>query len=129
MDHETVTAGRRSRGGVTDDAIERIRERIASGTWGPGTRLPREADLAKQLGLSRNSLREAVRALSLARVLEVRRGDGTYVSSLEPDELLEPTLSPPPTCFAAGRSSNCSRCAACSSPRRRRWRRSASTTT
>jgi GntR family transcriptional regulator, transcriptional repressor for pyruvate dehydrogenase complex len=93
MDHETVTAGRRSRGGVTDDAIERIRERIASGTWGPGTRLPREADLAKQLGLSRNSLREAVRALSLARVLEVRRGDGTYVSSLEPDELLEPTLS------------------------------------
>jgi GntR family transcriptional repressor for pyruvate dehydrogenase complex len=34
-----------------------------------------------------------VRALSLARVLEVRQGDGTYVASLEPDELLEPTLS------------------------------------
>jgi GntR family transcriptional regulator, transcriptional repressor for pyruvate dehydrogenase complex len=81
------------RGSVTDDAIERIRELVASGEWGPGTRLPREADLAKQLGLSRNSLREAVRALSLARVLEVRQGDGTYVSSLEPAELLEPTLS------------------------------------
>ncbi len=81
------------RGSVTDDAIERIRELIASGEWGPGTRLPRENDLAKQLGLSRNSLREAVRALSLARVLEVRQGDGTYVSSLEPGELLEPTLS------------------------------------
>jgi GntR family transcriptional repressor for pyruvate dehydrogenase complex len=50
-------------------------------------------DLAKQLGLSRNSLREAVRALSQARVLEVRQGDGTYVSSLDPGELLEPTLS------------------------------------
>src|SRR6266568_4570571 len=85
--------GRRRGAGVTHDAIERIRELIASGAWGPGARLPREADLAAQLGLSRNSLREAVRALSLARVLEVRQGDGTYVSSLEPGELLEPTLS------------------------------------
>src|SRR6266852_5211416 len=82
---------RMDRGGVTNDAIEQIRELIASGEWGPGTRLPREVDLAKQLGLSRNSLREAVRALSLARVLEVRQGDGTYVSSLEPHDLLEPT--------------------------------------
>ena len=93
MASETVPDGRRRGAGVTGDAIERIRELIASGEWGPGTRLPREADLAKQLGLSRNSLREAVRALSLARVLEVRQGDGTYVSSLEPGELLEPTLS------------------------------------
>src|SRR5882724_12483469 len=84
----------RSRGsGVTHDAIETIRELIASGQWGPGTRLPRESDLAAQLGLSRNSLREAVRALSNARVLEVRQGDGTYVSSLEAADLLEPTLS------------------------------------
>src|SRR5712671_2393572 len=83
--------GRRRGAGVTHDAIESIRELIASGEWGPGTRLPREADLAMQLGLSRNSLREAVRALSLARVLEVRQGDGTYVSSLEPHDLLEPT--------------------------------------
>jgi GntR family transcriptional repressor for pyruvate dehydrogenase complex len=84
---------RRRTAGVTGDAIERIRELITTGQWGPGTRLPRESDLARQLGLSRNSLREAVRALSLARVLEVRQGDGTYVSSLEAGELLEPTLS------------------------------------
>jgi GntR family transcriptional repressor for pyruvate dehydrogenase complex len=81
---------------VTEEAITRIRERIASGTWGPGTKLPREADLAAELGLSRSSLREAVRALSLVRVLEVRQGDGTYVSSLEPDLLLGD-----PTRFAA----------------------------
>ena len=93
MDEETISTERRRGTGVTDDAIERIRELIVSGKWGPGTRLPREADLAKQLGLSRNSLREAVRALSLARVLEVRQGDGTYVSSLEAGELLEPALS------------------------------------
>ena len=93
MDSDVISSGRRRSAGVTDDAIERIRELVASGAWGPGTRLPREVDLAKQLGLSRNSLREAVRALSQARVLEVRQGDGTYVSSLDPGELLEPTLS------------------------------------
>src|SRR5438034_10499499 len=76
---------------VTDEAIERIRQIIMSGEWGPGTRLPRESDLAARLGLSRNSLREAVRALSLLRVLEVRQGDGTFVTSLEADLLLEST--------------------------------------
>jgi GntR family transcriptional regulator, transcriptional repressor for pyruvate dehydrogenase complex len=82
-----IEDGKRSRG-VTVEAIAKIREQIASGKWGPGTKLPREADLAAELGLSRSSLREAVRALSLVRVLEVRQGDGTYVSSLEPDLLL-----------------------------------------
>jgi GntR family transcriptional repressor for pyruvate dehydrogenase complex len=90
---EAKSSGSRRNVGVTHDAIAAIRDLIASGEWGPGTRLPREPDLAAQLGLSRNSLREAVRALSLARVLEVRQGDGTYVSSLEPGELFEPTLS------------------------------------
>ncbi|HSS61440.1 MAG TPA: FadR/GntR family transcriptional regulator [Candidatus Limnocylindrales bacterium] len=82
-------AGRAPR--VTEEAIDKIRERIVTGSWGPGDRLPKESDLAAQLGLSRNSLREAVRALSQLRVLEVRQGDGTYVSSLEPDLLLEST--------------------------------------
>src|SRR5919108_1368698 len=76
---------------VTEDAIDKIRERIVSGAWGPGERLPKESELAAELGLSRNSLREAVRALSQLRVLEVRQGDGTYVSSLEPALLLEST--------------------------------------
>jgi GntR family transcriptional regulator, transcriptional repressor for pyruvate dehydrogenase complex len=82
---------RRRSAGVTDEAIEQIRELVATGVWGAGMRLPREADLAAQLGLSRSSLREAVRALSSARVLEVRQGDGTFVSSLEPGELLQQT--------------------------------------
>ncbi|MBO2449588.1 FadR family transcriptional regulator [Actinomadura barringtoniae] len=74
---------------VTDEAIERIKEMIVSGALRPGERLPREADLAAQLGLSRSSLREAVRALSLMKVLDVRQGDGTYVTSLEPSLLLD----------------------------------------
>src|SRR5919204_5560886 len=84
-------AGRGRAPSVTDEAIESIRQLIVSGTWRPGDRLPPEAELAAQLGLSRSSLREAVRALVLVRVLDVRQGDGTYVSSLHPELLLEPT--------------------------------------
>ncbi|GAB2998101.1 FadR family transcriptional regulator [Amycolatopsis acidiphila] len=74
---------------VTDDAIEAIKQMIVDGELKPGDRLPREPDLAERLGLSRNSLREAVRALSLIHVLDVRRGDGTYVTSLEPSLLMD----------------------------------------
>lgn len=73
---------------VTDEAIIKIRDLITSGRINPGDRLPPEQELATLLGISRSSLREAVKALSQARVLDVRRGDGTYVTSLEPDLLL-----------------------------------------
>lgn len=74
---------------VTDEAIDKIKEMIVTGELGPGDRLPKESDLADRLGLSRNSLREAVKALSLIHVLDVRQGDGTYVTSLEPRLLLD----------------------------------------
>jgi GntR family transcriptional regulator, transcriptional repressor for pyruvate dehydrogenase complex len=74
---------------LTDEAIEKIRAMITSGELRPGDRLPSEADLGVQLGLSRSSLREAVKALSLINVLDVRRGDGTYVTSLDPGLLLD----------------------------------------
>ncbi|MBS2966582.1 FadR family transcriptional regulator [Actinocrinis puniceicyclus] len=74
---------------LTDRAIDRIRELILSGQLPAGSRLPSEPRLAAELGISRNLVREAVKALVLARVLEIRRGDGTYVTSLEPGVLLE----------------------------------------
>jgi GntR family transcriptional regulator, transcriptional repressor for pyruvate dehydrogenase complex len=74
---------------LTDEAIDKIKGMITSGELGPGDRLPKESDLAERLGLSRNSLREAVKALSMIRVLDVRQGDGTYVTSLAPDLLLD----------------------------------------
>lgn len=74
---------------VTDVAILRIKEMILAGELAPGDRLPPEKELSERLGLSRSSLREAVKALDLIRVLDVRRGDGTYVTSLEPRLLLE----------------------------------------
>jgi GntR family transcriptional repressor for pyruvate dehydrogenase complex len=74
---------------VTDDAIDKIKAMIVSGELGPGSKLPRAPELADQLGLSLSSLREAVKALEVIRVLDVRQGDGTYVTSLEPKLLLE----------------------------------------
>lgn len=74
---------------LTDDAVERIKQMIISGELRPGDRLPREQELAESLGLSRGSLREAVRALSIMRVLDTRQGDGTYVTSLSPAELID----------------------------------------
>ena len=78
---------------VTTQAIDSIREMIADGRLKPGDRLPPEHALAQRLGVSRGSLREAVRALSQLNVLDVRRGDGTYVKSLEPSELLSGLVS------------------------------------
>ena len=74
---------------VTDEAIDEIKQMILSGEVNPGEKLPKEKELASQLGLSRSSLREAVRALTLIGVLHVRQGDGTYVTSLDPHLLLD----------------------------------------
>jgi DNA-binding FadR family transcriptional regulator len=74
---------------LTEDAITKIKQMILDGRLKAGDRLPREADLADEIGISRGSLREAVRALSLVRILDVRQGDGTYVTSLEADVLME----------------------------------------
>jgi GntR family transcriptional repressor for pyruvate dehydrogenase complex len=76
-------------GSVVDEAISRLKQRIETGEFTPGHRLPPEAVLAAQLELSRPSLREAVRAMSMAGVLEVRRGDGTFVTDLRPDRLVD----------------------------------------
>ena len=61
-----------------------------AGELRPGDLLPKETDLAARLGVSRNSLREAIRALTASCVVSMfRQGDGTYVTSLEPDVLLD----------------------------------------
>lgn len=74
---------------LTDEAITNLRGMIQSGELAPGDRLPPENQLAVQMGISRSGVREAVKVLEAARVLEVRRGDGTFVTSLAPKLLLE----------------------------------------
>jgi len=72
----------------TDVVIQRIKAMITRGELSAGARLPVEKDLAAELAVSRGSLREGVRALAIMGVLETRQGDGTYVTSLDPDVLL-----------------------------------------
>lgn len=67
------------RTGLVDQVIDQIRQSVTKGEWPVGHRIPNETDLVDALGVGRNTVREAVRALSHAGILEVRQGDGTYV--------------------------------------------------
>jgi len=78
------------RNAVAHEAIDTIKQMIVAGEIRPGQRLPAERELAVQLGVSRPSLREAIRALIALNILESRHGEGTFVSSLEPELLAEP---------------------------------------
>lgn len=58
---------------------QQLRELIARGTFAAGSRLPSERDLAGQFGVSRPTIREAMIALEIAGLVEVRSGSGVYV--------------------------------------------------
>jgi GntR family transcriptional regulator, transcriptional repressor for pyruvate dehydrogenase complex len=62
---------------------DQLRALIAAGEWPLGTRLPPERDLAQQLGVSRPSVREALIALEVEGLVEVRMGSGIYVTALD----------------------------------------------
>lgn len=68
---------------------EAIRAYIVANALRPGEALPPEGDLARQLGVSRNSVREAVKALESLGILEARRGSGLFVAEFSFDPLLE----------------------------------------
>lgn len=72
-----LAATRRS--GLVDQVIDQLRETIRQGEWPVGERIPTESELVTALGVGRNTVREAVRALAHSGLLEVRQGDGTYV--------------------------------------------------
>jgi DNA-binding FadR family transcriptional regulator len=63
---------------------EQVRQLMASGEFALGSRLPAERDLAVQLGVSRPSVREALIALEVEGMIEVRTGSGIYVQRIDP---------------------------------------------
>ncbi|MDL2272782.1 FadR family transcriptional regulator [Desulfovibrio sp. OttesenSCG-928-I05] len=65
---------------VADQVIDQIKSLLSGGDLRPGSQLPPERQLAEMLGVSRPSLREALRALEYAGVLETRVGEGVFVS-------------------------------------------------
>ncbi len=71
------------KGSLVDTAINSLRQTIESGDWPLGSKLPVESELSEALGVSRNTVREAVRVLVHVGILETRQGDGTYVRSTQ----------------------------------------------
>lgn len=67
------------RTGLVEQVIEQLRHAVLTGEWPVGERIPNETELVETVGVGRNTVREAVRALAHAGILEVRQGDGTYV--------------------------------------------------
>lgn len=65
---------------LAEQAADQIVNLIVDNNWESGNKLPNEYELAKQLNVSRNTLREAIRALVSRNILEIRRGDGTYIA-------------------------------------------------
>ena len=84
-----------------EDLVARVsnalREEIHSGKLVHGTRLPGEADLARQLGISRPTLREATRILARDGLLDIRHGVGTFVS--DPSRLFPARSTPCVRCW------------------------------
>lgn len=72
-----LTSPRRS--SLSDQVIGELRNQITSGEWPVGSRIPTESELVERLGVARNTVREAVRALAHNGLLDIRQGSGTYV--------------------------------------------------
>src|SRR3954469_3924593 len=73
----SLTAVRGAR--LSEQVVAQLEAQIAAGEWPVGSKIPAEPELVAALGVGRNTIREAVRALEHAGLLEPRRGDGTYV--------------------------------------------------
>jgi GntR family transcriptional regulator, transcriptional repressor for pyruvate dehydrogenase complex len=65
---------------IFEQAVEQIRALISNGALAVGEKLPAEAELSRQLGVSRSSVREALRVLEAEGLIEIRRGSGAFIS-------------------------------------------------
>ena len=74
-----MTLSSPQRSALADQVIAALRTQITSGEWPVGTRIPTEPELVEELGVARNTVREAVRALAHNGLLDIRQGSGTYV--------------------------------------------------
>ena len=69
------------RSSVKDLALEQLKGYILTGRLAPGQRLPSERELAEQLGVGRNSVREALKVLEAVGLVESRIGEGTFITA------------------------------------------------
>ena len=77
---------------TTDFIIEQIKKLLMNGTLKPGDRLPSEFELADSLGVSRGSVRSAMKVFEAYGIIQIRRGDGTYISKSITQNAMNPLL-------------------------------------
>jgi GntR family transcriptional regulator, transcriptional repressor for pyruvate dehydrogenase complex len=75
---------------VAEMVARRILDMVTARALKPGDQLPPERELAEQLGVSRPSVREAIRGLAILGVIQSRQGGGAYITKLDGDALLGP---------------------------------------
>lgn len=75
---------------IYEQVIEQIKEMIRNGTLKKGDKLPSERELTVELGVSRSSIREALRSLEIIGLLESRQGEGNFIRSNFENALIEP---------------------------------------
>ncbi len=75
---------------VSDEIVGQVRALISEGVLKPGDRLPPERELIREFGVSRPSLREALKSLVAQGFLEVKQGDRTFVKSITSEKLQDP---------------------------------------
>jgi GntR family transcriptional regulator, transcriptional repressor for pyruvate dehydrogenase complex len=75
---------------VWEDIVTQILQLMSDGNLTGGSRLPSERELASQLGVSRPSVREAMRQLELMGVIESRQGSGAFVKAVSDEDLVQP---------------------------------------
>lgn len=75
---------------IYEEIIEQLRLLVVKGDLKPGDRLPSERDLAVRLSVSRASVREALSALEMMGLLEIRSGEGTFIKKINVDSVVTP---------------------------------------
>ena len=73
---------------IADEILDRIR----AGEWKVGDRLPPESKLVEEFNVSRVTLRESLKKLSMMGVLRIVQGDGTYINEVVPSEFMKPLI-------------------------------------
>jgi GntR family transcriptional repressor for pyruvate dehydrogenase complex len=89
MTNQSADFGTFERAALAQQIVERVLRMIKDGQLKPGDRLPPERELALTMKVGRPALREALRALALINVIEIKRGAGAYVTELETAQLIQ----------------------------------------
>ena len=75
---------------IYEKIVDQIRSMVSSGMLKPGDKLPAERVLAESLNVSRASVREALSALQLMGLVEIKPGEGTFIKQMDIDSIIQP---------------------------------------